>query len=355
MEIDSSSSISGSREAIEIGRKRQFLFVVLLAVALASAGSHFLVRLLKIETTTGKPWSVGSSQAPIAAFLGGSSLAGDAVNWNVVAEKTQSRIFGWGVAGSSPYEWELFQKRAPDAALSIIVVSPYDLNEGFLSDFRADVVPFSHAVRSLWNGEVSWEYAKRNLSQYFLFWVRQVFPTAGRSRGIMGELRDNLSSLVRRSAPAESDSGPTLALGSTAAIPEYKRARVSDWSEGKLISKVDSLRASSRGQHAFRGLKNGALRRMMQFANAKGKAVIIVLPVSPAYTKAFLSPETLKEFEDSLGDAARTSPGAQWIRIDKMSEFHSNDYFWDLVHMNAHGQTLATQSVLKALKEGKAL
>src|SRR5437667_427295 len=76
------------------------------------------------------------------------------------------RIEGWSVAGSSPWEWETFQRRAPDVGLTFLVVSAYDLNEHFICDFHADTVPPTHTLADLWQSEADWHFAKRVLTQY---------------------------------------------------------------------------------------------------------------------------------------------------------------------------------------------
>src|SRR5436190_9829116 len=118
-------------------RRTELIFIVFMAVTLASAGSHLLVRWLKIETKTARFWKIENSKGDFGVFLGGSSLAGDAVNWERVATNLDLSIFGWGVAGSSPYEWDALRKKRPETRDAILVFSPYDLNEAALSDFRA--------------------------------------------------------------------------------------------------------------------------------------------------------------------------------------------------------------------------
>jgi hypothetical protein len=47
----------------------------------------------------------------------------------------------------------------------------------------------------------------------------------------------------------------------------------------------------------------------------------------------------------------RGVPQAHWIRLDQFDELRSNEYFWDLVHMNAYGQQIATVAFLGQLKK----
>ena len=104
--------------------------------------SHSIIDWLKIETGFGGHWVIESGGDKPSVFMAGSSLAGDGLSWCRISDVLDLRIEGWGVAGSSTSEWERFQNRAKQARLTVIVVSPYDLNENFLCDFRAEVVPF---------------------------------------------------------------------------------------------------------------------------------------------------------------------------------------------------------------------
>src|ERR1700750_217946 len=90
----------------------QFLFSLGAALVATSLVSHFVTSWLRIETTTGKPWIAGPPNRPLA-LMGGSSLAADGISWNRVSDELNLRIGGWGVAGSSPWEWETFQRKAP--------------------------------------------------------------------------------------------------------------------------------------------------------------------------------------------------------------------------------------------------
>lgn len=331
-------------------RVKQLAFVLAAAVALASAGSHLLVRWLKIETRTGQPWSVGSTNGKPMAFMAGSSLAGDGISWSRVAARIEQRIGGWGVAGASPYEMELLQRRMPEATWTFIVISAYDMNEASLSDFRADVVPAGHALRELVATRASWPYSKRVMTQYFVCWLRKLFPTIGRSRGVMGELRTRIGALLGRK-PAESEAGPALALGEGIPEKSYKQARVGDWPEATVIRKVEAMRTAFLNEQSFDGVKKRALQRMIQQGHQQGRVAVVVLPVSPIYAQKFLTGTTGKEFEQSLSELRQSVPQALWVRLDQSTALASNDYFWDLVHMNPDGQALATEELLTALRQ----
>ena len=69
--------------------------------------------------------------------------AGDGLSWGRISDILNQRIEGWGVAGSSPRRMGAISTLGQlNANMTVIVVSPYDLNEYFLCDFRSEVVPF---------------------------------------------------------------------------------------------------------------------------------------------------------------------------------------------------------------------
>lgn len=327
----------------------QLTFVLLTAIAIASAGSHLLTVWLKIETTSGTPWQIGLPTGTTPAVMAGSSLAGDAISWDAVSTTYQRRINGWAVAGSSPWEWETFQRRTPGYPVTYVIVSAYDLNEYYLSDFHADVVPFRQTVEDLWDSHADWHFAKRVLSQYPLKYVRTLFPSAGRSQGIMGGLRERLVRSLGKSAALQAEAGPTMTIGKTDSTKAYKEDRISSWERGTLLRRVATMRGASQGVQAFDGPKKLAFERMLTRGQQSGQVVVVVLPVSPAYARAFLSPDVRRRFESALADVQRRAPDAQWVRLDRLPDLAADDHFWDLVHMNTTGQRLATRAFLTDL------
>src|SRR5437667_8312220 len=143
-----------------MNRRLELVLVLVASTAIASTGSHIITASLRIETTSGKFWAIGQSNGQPPALMAGSSLAADAISWERVSTERGLRIEGWSVAGSSPWEWETFQRRAPDVGLTFLVVSAYDLNEHFICDFHADTVPPTHTLADLWQSEADWHFAK---------------------------------------------------------------------------------------------------------------------------------------------------------------------------------------------------
>jgi hypothetical protein len=331
-------------------RKLQFALVLFVVVIAISVASHLLTAWLGIETRTGWYWQIGPPGSRPPAYLAGSSLAGDAISWDLVSTQLDQRICGWGVAGSSPWEWERFQRKIRQDPLTIIVVSPYDLNEEFLSDFHANVVSAADTIRDLWHSGADWPFALRVLSQYPLMYTRIFFPTAGRAYGVIGGLHDKLDKMLGSFAADNSEAGPTLAFGKESQVKEYKRQRISDWSPSQLLRRLAAMRSACHGEQSFAGPKKLAFLRMLHEGQEQGRVIVVVLPVSPAYVTEFLDPKDTLRFETELADARQAVPQAQWVRLDRLPELNSNDNFWDLVHMNPDGQQIATRAFLSWLK-----
>jgi hypothetical protein len=331
-------------------RQVQLIIVMCVTLVIVSTASHLLTSWLGIETQTGRFWEIPASIDQPSAYLAGSSLSGDAIAWTSVSKQLNQRIIGWGVAGSSPWEWYTFQRKANPVNLTILVVSPYDLNEQFLCDFHANVVPLADTVEDLWRSGSAWHFSKRVLSQYPLMCVRMLFPTAGRANGIIGGLHDKLGKMMGSSAVSNSEAGPTLAFGKESPVKEYKTEKISDWPTARLLRRLAAMRTACQGRQAFDGPKKLAFLRMLQVGREHGRVVVVVLPVSPSYSTEFLGPEETRQFESVLADARRTVPQVQWIRLDQSPELNSDGCFWDLVHMNPKGQRIATGKFLSWLQ-----
>jgi hypothetical protein len=276
---------------------------------------------------------------------------GDALAWPRIGATAGRGVETWFVAGSSPWEWEASQHRAPQAQLTFLVVSAYDLNENFLCDFHPNVVSLSATVRDLLQSRPGWPLCKRVLSQYPLMYTRIAFPTASRSGGVMEGLRDKAAQLLTRGHPTEPRARPTAPTGGTASVWSNDKAeRISDWPKSRAQRRLAALRSACGGLHSFRGPKRQALLRMVRRGQQSGHVVVVVVPVSPLYQDEFMPPEVTALFNESLAEVQRSDPQVQWVRLDHLPALASNDYFWDLVHMNQQGQALATDAMLSGLK-----
>jgi hypothetical protein len=328
----------------------RLLSLLCVCVIIAALGSHFVATFLKIRTSAvGYKLLANGNQKPFA-LAEGSSLMLDGLSWRRISNAFGQNIENWFVAGSSPSEWESLQGRASDARLTFIVVSAYDLNEHFICDYRAAVVPLNRSMRDLWQSGADWPFTKRLLSQYPLQYLRYLFPTLGRSDGVMVGIREKLSEILRPWFKIEAEAGPTVGSDSDATSEEIKTGKVTDWSKARMLRRLTLMRNACQGKHSFNGPKNLAFLRMLQRAQQKGRVVVVVLPVSPIYTQEFLTPEASRQFEDVLADLERRVPQANWIHLEGLAELNSNEYFQDFVHMNVDGQRIATDTFLTRIR-----
>jgi hypothetical protein len=333
-------------------RSHQLAFLLIVATVIAATGSHLLAGWLKIKTRASEPIIFGKPNGNPPAFRAGSSLADYGIKWQEIAAQTDMEIKAWGIAAGSPYESEQFQKMVPEARTTYIVVSAYDLDEANICDFRAALVPLSHTIRTLREIHADWKYWKGALSQYPMTWLRTLFPTLGRSRGIMGKLRESVARLVMPlAASSETEAGPTLEVGKEKVVDNYRLQRVSDWSESQIMGKLAAMNAGFQGRRAFNGPKSLAFKRMLQYASRRGRTIVIVMPVSASYSKEFMSPEFDYKFEAAIADAQRHAPQAEWLRLDQLPGLASDQNFCDLVHMNAFGQKIATEAFQTQLRQ----
>lgn len=318
----------------------------LVAVFFCSAASHLAVNLFKIKVYPVGHRQFGPLDLKTIALVHGSSLAFDGLDWNQIAEVFQGGIENWATPGSSPSEWEILQNRSMATERIFVVISPYDLNEFWLCDFRADIVPLGLTLRDLWKTRVDWPHARRILSQYPMMLARKLFPTAGRSDGVMVGIRSWLRRLARR--PSSPEAGAAPRFGS--AGPSVVEEKVSDWPIDRIQRRMALMRASCLGQHAYAGLKNRALLRLLEEAQEQSQVILVVLPVSPFYHQEFLSSDVMRRFEKALDDIHQQRPGTRLIRLDHLPVLKDNAYFYDFVHLNKFGQAIATRAFFEELK-----
>jgi hypothetical protein len=334
-----------------MNQKIQLLMIIGTVAAIVAIISHCTIAWLRIETTFGGHWVTGPGGDNPSVFMAGSSLAGDGLSWGRIGDELNLSIEGWGVAGSSTSEWERFQHRATQAKLTILVVSPYDLNENFICDFRAEVVPLRQTINDLWQSKADWPFIKRLLSTYPLAYIRELFPTAGRSGGVMAGVREKFNNMLGTNYLTVTEAGPTLSFNNTGSAEGDKKERINNWPPGRMLRRLAGMHSGFKGKHAFNGPKQLALLRMLHRAQEQGRVVVVVLPVSPVYADEFMTPTVKRDFEEALAKAQRSTPQSRWIRLDQLHELNSNDYFWDLVHINAYGQKVATEAFLYQFKK----
>jgi hypothetical protein len=325
-----------------MNRWLHLVIIISVVVVLSSITSRSITASLGIETAPSGYTVIGESEGRTPVYMAGSSLAGDGLSWPRIARELNLTVEAWGVAGSSPSEWENFQRLITGPKLTILVISPYDMNEYLLSDFRAEVVPMGQTIKDLSQTDAEWAFWKRVLSMYPQKYLRMLFPSIGRSFGVIGGLHEKFQSYAKTFIKLEAESNPTLSFDQTTFPLEYKTETINEWSPSKMIRRLASMQSACQGVHAYSGPKKLAFFRMLQ--QAESNTIVVVVPVSPAYSTKFLTSEVQREFERLIAETQRNFPQVQWIRLDQLNQLNSNEYFWDLVHMNVSGQKIATST-----------
>lgn len=337
--------------SLNVPGKAQLLFVVCLALVIAIVFNYVAASWIKLPGHTAMQLRrIGPKTGP-QVFCAGSSLLQFALSWPEVSETLNQGIENWGMAASTPSEWEVSQNLANNTNLMIIGVDVYDLNEYHLCEGRANVVPLAQTIRDLRQSGTDWQFSKRLLSQYPLSYLQKLFPSAGQSEAVLVGLRRQLPERLRSSSAAEEranslvlPSEPVMNFGAT-------DAKVSDWTPSRRLWRLAQMRSETGGKHAFNGVKKLAFERMLLRAQKQGSVIVMVLPVSPAYALEFLTPEVVHEFESTLDEAKRNDPQAQFVRLDKLPALNSDENFSDLVHLNGAGKRIATEAFLSWLRQ----
>jgi hypothetical protein len=337
------------RIPLGLSDKERFLFVVCIGLLIAMVISHAVAIWIKLAPHATYR-RVGPESGP-QVFCAGSSLLEFGLSWPEVSEQLGQGIESWGVAGSTSSEWEVFQGLAKNTDLMIIGVDVYDLNEQRFCDARADIVPMMQTIEDLWHSGSDWQLAKRSLSQYSLSWLRKLFPTAGRSDGVIWRLRRKLPRQLRLSSAVDEE--PNSLIVPREAVMNFGEStqRVSDWPKSKLLRRLALMRNENRDMHVFNGPKKLAFQRMLLRAQRLGRVIVVVLPVSPAYGDGLVTPEVLRDFQDTLVEAQQVCPQAEFVRLDQLPGLNSNDYYLDLVHLNGAGRRIATEAFLNWLSQ----
>lgn len=334
---DSNSSIPKP----SVCRWWQLAFILCISLIIAALCSHLMVWCLKMKTSSGGYKSYGATDRIAQTRLYGSSVAYSGIDWLKVSDALGSPIECWASLGSTPSEWEQFPPPSKEVNRIFIVVSPVDLNEQTLSDFRADYVPLTQTIRDLWQLKADLPYNKRVLSQYPTGALRIFFPSVGRSDGVITGIRDKLKRFTKRGSRGESDEAFRFKIEGDSGVEE----RVSDWDAGRIKRRLALVPA----KHSFNGLKKMAIIRLIQKVHHQGEVTMIVLPLSSFYQKEFLTANVRQEFEMELADFQHSFPKMRLIRLDHLKPLNDNAMFADFVHANRYGQQIATTTFLSQL------
>ena len=325
-------------------RQRQFFAIIAAVLALASAGSHLVVRVLGIRTDGVERGRIAAASGEPALVLG-SSLTFFGVSFPQVAKEWPRPLITRSVGGCSPCELETLAREVPEARRTIIGVSLFDLNESSICDARPVLVPLSQTVRDLYASGASWPAAKRVVWSYPLPWLQKIFPVAGYSPAVIVSLRDKTGALLKRPASAEPEARLSFKTDEDAVRPE----KLSGWDAGRLARNLAQLRAAGLARGGLAGPKALALGRILDRTAAQEPPVVLVFPVSPPYRAAFAGPAVQAEFEQALARARTHRPDLVLIRLDQESALQPAEVFWDLVHLNDDGRRLATRLVIAQL------
>jgi hypothetical protein len=312
--------------------------------------SHAVAIWIKLRKPQAVYRRIGPESGP-QVFCAGSSLLQFGLSWPEVSEQLGRGIESWGAAASTPSEWEMFQSFPKNTDLMIIGVDVYDLNEHHLCTARADIVPIMQTIEDLWDSGADWQFAKRSLSQYPLSWLQKLFPTAGRSEEVMVRLRRKLPRQLRKASAADEEANSLILPRQPVMNFGESPLRVSDWPKSRTLSRLAWVRNENQGMHAFNGPKKLAFQRMLLRAQRLGRIIVVVLPVCPVYGDSLVTPEMLRDFQDTLVEAQRVCPEAQFVRLDQLPALNSNDYYSDLVHLNSAGRRIATEAFVNWLRQ----
>lgn len=335
--------------SLEVSDKARALFVVFVAIVISIVVNHCVAGWLNLRKHEVTYRRIGPQTGP-QVFCAGSSLLQFALSWPDLSEKLGQGIESRGLAGSTPSEWEYFQRLATNTDLMIIGVSIYDLNEYHLCDTRANEVPLSQTIEDLWRTHANFHFSRRLLTQYPQAYLRKLIPTAGRSDAVLVGFRRKFRETFK--LPSADDDRANAEVVPDQAVLRFgeSKEKVSDWSEGQTIRRVALLRSENNGSHWFDGPKNMALRRMLIRAQQQGRVIIVVLPVAPTYVQQLTTSEVLRNFENALTEAEGACPQAKVVRLDQLPTLKSDDYFGDLVHLNGAGRRIATDAFLNWLQ-----
>jgi hypothetical protein len=269
----------------------------------------------------------------------------------ILAGSLGQGIENWSVGGSSPEIWEVFEQQRRHPKMTIIGVSVYDLNEMRLAPDRASYVSLSQTISDLWASGAEPALSHRILTQYALSYVRLLFPTAGDADRVLVGVRRKVAEQLGLQASLEEHEGILFQPSGVLDAGE-STTKVSDWSVAKILRRIEALRVENRGRHEFfKGPKSMAFHRMLFRARRQGRVIVVVLPVSRAYAKAFLDENVLAAFERALDEAMEIVPEATLVRLDRVPGISDHSNFFDLVHMNSSGRRMATPAFLMEMSK----
>jgi hypothetical protein len=326
--------------------RKQFVFVFLGSVAWAALVSHGLFHLMGIQPILPAP-DFGSQYHAAPIHAAGSSLVYYGFDWDAIAHRYERPVKMLGVPAASPCELEVRQNEVGPTDFTILGVAESDLDEDAISDFRADIVPFSVTFRDLQRAHWDQTLVKRTMCKYPLRYARILFPLAGRPLAIPVAIRERWRRFRGRHNSSAAEPLPTFDVRG-----DWPTNRLSDWDGGRILRNAELMRQLTDGHHSFSGPKHWAMERMLRNGLSRGTVVVIVLPDSPLYMHDVIDADVVSAFEKSIAELTQLFPQVHWVRLDHEPKLSSNDVYWDLAHLNATGREIATAELMRQLPPG---
>lgn len=323
--------------------RNQLLSLLVGAVAVGSLIDYSIAAWVGFTGDSTAHFHFGAGIHALTVSTIGSSEAAKGEDWKMVATNLVMSVDEVVIAESTPCEWEAAEETEPQADMTIITIDLDKFNEQYVSIHRADYVGFGQTLRDLRNSQADWALKEKTLEQYPLKWVRYLFPTAARGLPTLAGLRMRLQRLIWPLFHMPLPADPNVTTF------QVQDARLSDWDRAHVLRVSATLRAKCGGRFSFNGPKCLALERMFRRALARGKVVLVVLPVAPQYLNELATPADLKAFDESLAQLSKSFPAVKFARLDKIPALESADCFSDLLHPNRKGQAIATAELVKQL------
>ncbi len=287
-------------------------------------------------------------------FCAGSSLLVSGLYWPEVSDSLGRGIEIWTVGGSSPEIWEVFQRRRPKPALTIVGVSVYDLNEMRLTPKRAQYIPLTETIRDLSASRADPTLSRRIVAQYSLKYLRLLFPLAGDWDSTLVAVRREVAKALRLERRLDAYEGVVMERDGVLDADNLgeNTTKLTDWSFARTSRRLAGLRAENHGVHEFfRGPKRLAFQRILLRARPHGPVIVVVLPVSKSYAQEFIGESTVHAFETALTEDMKIAPGAALVRLDQVAGISDDHNFSDLAHLNSYGRRLTTPAFLKNIAQ----
>ena len=318
-----------------MNRKWELATILAVASMLAAGASHAVARWLGIRVQSAEVLQMVPETGKRGLAVGGSSLVYYGIGWQEIATKLGVGVQNNSAPSASPCEIEFTPLGTSAAQLRVLGISLYELNETNVSDARPALVPFAQTLTDLRASSVPWSFMKSLISRYPREEVRQIFPTVGRSVHVMVGLRRKIKELLHKSAEA---------VQSVQSSSEQD-ARLTDWEEGRILRNAATMSAVLDHQQLFDGPKRRALTRIIATATPERPLLVLVLPVSPTYSRLVADPDAQAACYKMLAETLSPRPGLAVLRLDELPALRDDAVFCDLIHLNFAGRALATPLV----------